>query len=165
VFLTSRDIPPIRAVFKNSNPRNLSLLDPGFHDETKKDVVIVLRKMFETIKDNRDVLDDTWPDPSILESLLTFATDPQPLFIYVSTLGRFMADDSENPKDQLKLWLEQDTNASQLSDPEMSESRHVGLKTQHCHNTALAPPQQCHGIMKGACLDFGPDIWHTLPPT
>ena len=118
VLLTSRSTSTIGEAFNDAKTkhttRDLSLLD--FSDDSKTDISAFLGKRFAAIKNEKHITENPWPDPKDLAHLLTLATNPSPLFIYAATLCLFVNDGTDNPKFQLKLWLDQsDNNNSQLS--------------------------------------------------
>ena len=57
------------------------------------------------IRETQKIDERTWPASDQLDKLRTLATTPDPLFIYVATLCRFLETNSENPTDPLELWL------------------------------------------------------------
>ncbi|KAH8653107.1 WD40-repeat-containing domain protein [Tricladium varicosporioides] len=124
VFLTSRSANPIVNAFEGPENkvtlyRSVALHGGEFSAETKTDISTFLKEQFTTIKTKGKITKDPWPDPKDLDRLLNLATHPSPLFIYATTLCRFVYDDDdegrEEPGDQLDLWLEQcDSNAPQL---------------------------------------------------
>lgn len=123
VFLTSRSAPPIVNAFNNLNKhpgayQSLTLGD-DFNGETKDDISAFLRATFANIKTQSEVTENPWPDPEDLDRLVDLATNPSPLFIYASTLCRFVYDGEDewvDPTERLKLWLTKcDSNASQLN--------------------------------------------------
>lgn len=122
VFLTSRSIYPIEAAFlelerKNTEYHKLALHEE-FYDETKADIAAFLKRRFADIKTEYRIPKEPWPGHGELDRLISFATTPSPLFIYASTLCRFVDDREgrEDPTERLADWLEQcDRNTPQLS--------------------------------------------------
>lgn len=122
VFSTSRATTPIVDAFQNltdsSTAYHSLALHKEFYEETKADISAYLKGAFTTIKTRRKIKKDPWPDPNDMDRLITLATTPSPLFIYASTLCRFVDDGTgkKPPTQQLKRWLKQcDSNASRLN--------------------------------------------------
>ncbi|KAK1838447.1 vegetative incompatibility protein het-e-1 [Colletotrichum chrysophilum] len=74
-------------------------------------VVIIIDALdesrFAIIKEASLVLQEPWPTPQDLDYLVHLTTDPEPLFIYASTLCCFIYDEehAEPPDIRLKNWL------------------------------------------------------------
>lgn len=138
VFVTSRKSPAISKAFeslKDPNAyRNLAL-ENDHVDETKFDISIFLRAQFERIRKESGIAEDPWPAKSDLDHLVKLATTPAPLFVYASTLCRFVYSGEnylDDPTARLLKWLEQcDRNSSQLCqiyEPIMNEVFSGGLR-------------------------------------
>jgi hypothetical protein len=130
VLLTSRSADLIVDAFDNlkDNAYHRLALDEEFYDETKADISAFLKARFATIKAKAKITKDPWPDPKDLDRLVSLATEPSPLFIYASTLCRFVYEEGgrKRPAKQLKLWLEQsDNNALHLNQTYMPILRQV----------------------------------------
>ncbi|KAJ5609868.1 hypothetical protein N7528_009134 [Penicillium herquei] len=120
VFVTGRVISPLVDAFqildsKGVKYRSLAL-QTDFREETEKDISMFLKDTFQAIRTRRNVLEDPWPEPDDMEKLVRLATNPSPLFIYASTLCLFVDDGKsrKSPIKQVKAWLSQRKNASQL---------------------------------------------------
>ena len=122
VFLTSRSTNLVNAAFEDLQVNDIAhrslALHEDYYDETKADISAYLRVTFTTIKARRKIKKVPWPDPEDMDRLITLATTPSPLFIYASTLCRFVDDEKgrKPPMLQLNRWLKQcDSHASQLN--------------------------------------------------
>lgn len=121
VLVTSRHTHRIGAAFKDldglpSKAYRKLALHNAFPEETKEDVAVFLKARFASIREKKHI-SGGWPDPSDFDRIVNLATSPSPLFIYVTTLCRFIYDGSGRvqPTKRLKGWLEQcDSNTPQL---------------------------------------------------
>ena len=127
VFATSRPTPIIDSYFKDLKQSmgrfkipcySLSLLDPDFYEETVVDIEIYLKESFASIKtENRHLKDAIWPVNEEIEKTVSLSTRPYPLFVYASTLVRYINGRGINPASRLTDWLERsDTNSEQLDE-------------------------------------------------
>ncbi|KAM0343700.1 hypothetical protein ACHAPU_008291 [Fusarium lateritium] len=109
ILFTSRPSPRITEAFKSHSHVRKLVLSQDFSADTKSDIRIFLQVRFEDIKIKRNVQETPWPTVEDLDRLVELAANPEPLFIYASTLCRFVYDEERprNPKSQLKLWLSQ----------------------------------------------------------
>ena len=96
--------------------RSLDLHGVEFLEETKADIRLFLEKQFAEIRAQTwGGLVKEWPPADVLDTIVELATKPEPLFVYASTLCRFVAH-GNTPKRKLQVWLEQSGNdKSQLS--------------------------------------------------
>ncbi|KAI5863657.1 hypothetical protein GGS23DRAFT_509310 [Durotheca rogersii] len=118
IFLTSRPTGAITSAFNGLDTAKYTklALNEDFVGETKEDISTFLSKQFEDIKLRLEI-EDPWPMSKDLERLVSLATTPWPLFIYASTVCRFIDDEEglKDPVERLELWLEQsDANTPQL---------------------------------------------------
>ncbi|KAF5658363.1 G-protein beta WD-40 repeat-containing protein [Fusarium heterosporum] len=128
VLFTSRPAPRIVEAFKALSHVRKLVLNQDFSAETKSDIRTFLRVRFGDIKIKRNVQETPWPTAEDLDRLVELAANPEPLFIYASTLCRFVYDEERprNPKNQLKLWLSQcehhKSQLHQIYDPILSQA-------------------------------------------
>lgn len=121
VLVTSRDTHSIVRALKRLDGFGRHVyeklaLHEEFPEETKGDIAAFLQMQFAVIKEDYGIMGD-WPDPSDLGRIVNLATSPSPLFIYASTLCRFIDDGKgrEQPTERLEVWLDQcDGNTPQL---------------------------------------------------
>lgn len=85
-------------------------LQEEYHEETKSDIEAYIVTRFAEIKKKRRIKRDPWPEAADLKSLLHHSTNPSPLFIYASSLFRFI-DSKFSVVQQLEKWM-QTTKAS-----------------------------------------------------
>lgn len=108
ILVTSRATTELELVFENLKEKGkvyeILRLQDKFAEETKKDIEAFLRGSFAEIRKKNKIKLDPWPTEKDIQQLLSRATDPSPLFVYASSLIRFI--DGFSPKDQLKAWLE-----------------------------------------------------------
>lgn len=119
ILLTSRDERPIGPRIRESEAEGVthssSLLDVHTLEESKKDIRAYLETCMTQIRNDREIHENQWPSSDDLERLYTLATTPSPLFIYVATVYRsFITEAFEPPQDQLKRWLANNHENSQL---------------------------------------------------
>ncbi|KAJ5741151.1 hypothetical protein N7493_001023 [Penicillium malachiteum] len=120
LFVTGRVINPLVDAFQILDSKGVKYcilaLQTDFREETEKDISMFLNDTFQAIRTRRNVLEDPWPEPDDMEKLVRLATNPSPLFIYASTLCLFVDDGKgrKSPVKQVKAWLSQRKNASQL---------------------------------------------------
>ncbi|KAK7402748.1 hypothetical protein QQX98_011505 [Neonectria punicea] len=111
VLFTSRFAPPIVDAFggiqeAGTQCRTLALHDE-FCEETKAEIELVLTDSPAEIKKKRRIRMEPWPRPEDLTYVVNQATAPSPLFIYASTLLRFVDDKRErrSPTKRFQTWL------------------------------------------------------------
>jgi hypothetical protein len=117
VLFTSRSAPSILDAFRPHKAVRKLLFHQEFSADNKSDIRTFLKAKFDDIRTKCNVQQDPWPIVEDLDRLVELATTPEPLFIYAATLCRFVYDEKRprNPKNQLKLWLNQgERNKSQL---------------------------------------------------
>lgn len=121
VFLTSRNSADIDEKFKDLAASDVSYqrlnLHQEYSDESKSDIETYLTRMFTEIR-QKSIVPELWPDRADMDTILELATTPSPLFIYVSTLHRFLTTKGrgKTPRLQLKKWLLSSSHGvSQLS--------------------------------------------------
>ena len=85
-------------------------LQEEYHEETRSDIEAYIVTKFAEIKKKRRVKRDPWPEAADLQSLVYHSTNPSPLFIYASSLFRFI-DSKFSVVQQLEKWT-QTTKAS-----------------------------------------------------
>lgn len=97
---------------------NLSLLDPEFSEETIADVGLYLKDTFAAIKKgNRHFKSLIWPSNKDMGMVISLCTKPKPLFVYASTLCRYVNESGKTPVRRLADWLKRsDDNAEQLDE-------------------------------------------------
>ncbi|RTE70725.1 hypothetical protein BHE90_014871 [Fusarium euwallaceae] len=112
VLFTSRFAPPIANAFgviqrAGTRLRTLALHEE-FYEETKADIEAVLRDNLADIKRNAMIEKEPWPEDKEVEYVVSQATTPSPLFIYITTLIRFIAGERglSDPVERFKTWLE-----------------------------------------------------------
>jgi hypothetical protein len=120
VLLASRSDPRViralESLVTDGSIRELQL-HRVFPGDTKTDIRTYLQAGFTNINTRAKIKQDPWPRMEDVDRLVELATSPEPLFIYASTLLRFVYDEKHlrNPKNQLKIWLQQcKDNKSQL---------------------------------------------------
>ncbi|PYH91862.1 hypothetical protein BO71DRAFT_458880 [Aspergillus ellipticus CBS 707.79] len=107
ILITSRPELPIREAI-NKIPKgdyeHLVLQDIS-PEQIKLDLGVFLRSKFDEIKSNRaDIIScPDWPGENTIEALTERAF---PLFIFASTICRFVADESEDPEERLSGIME-----------------------------------------------------------
>ncbi|KAH7363609.1 hypothetical protein B0T11DRAFT_257395 [Plectosphaerella cucumerina] len=115
VLVTSRADLDIIDAFEDlkAKPHRLNL-HREFHEDAKHDIRIYLDRKFTYIKKKCRIKENPWPAPHDLDRLLRLSSEPDPLFIYASTLCRFVYNEDssgnsatpEDPKTQLQQWLQ-----------------------------------------------------------
>ncbi|RSL75569.1 hypothetical protein CEP51_010758 [Fusarium floridanum] len=112
VLFTSRFAPPIANAFgviqrAGTRLRTLALHEE-FYEETKADIEAILRDNLADIKRNAMIEKEPWPEDKEVEYVVSQATTPSPLFIYITTLIRFIAGERglSDPVERFKTWLE-----------------------------------------------------------
>ncbi|RBR12020.1 uncharacterized protein FIESC28_08790 [Fusarium coffeatum] len=106
LLVTSRDEDVIRAAIARQ-PHEKLLLATTYHDDNIKDIEFILRIGFQRIRNERGI-EQTWPTEEQFREAVHRSTNPSPLFIYATTLLRFLGDGSRIsiPKKRLKSWIE-----------------------------------------------------------
>ncbi|CEJ82920.1 hypothetical protein VHEMI02960 [[Torrubiella] hemipterigena] len=108
VLVTSRATTELELVLENLAEKGrvyeVLRLQEEFAEETKEDIEAFLRSSFAEIRKKRKIKRDTWPTEEDIQLLLSRATDPSPLFVYASSLIRFI--DRFSPTKQLEKWLQ-----------------------------------------------------------
>lgn len=90
-------------------------LQHEFADETRQDIERYMRTTFSQIRKYKKVKRDPWPREAEIQLLLSRATDPSPLFVYASSLFRFL--EGSSPTKQLEKWLQvSSTSSGQLQE-------------------------------------------------
>ncbi|KAG5823866.1 hypothetical protein H9Q74_006016 [Fusarium xylarioides] len=120
ILVTSRDELPLRKAMNQVPHRSLSLAT-DFCEEAASDIEEVLKHGFTKIRIDTKI-EEAWPTNDQFQEILKRATDPSPLFIYASTLLRFVHDDKpqSHPKRRLDSWLNrQDESSSTTQVDEM----------------------------------------------
>jgi hypothetical protein len=118
VLLTSRDT---KSIVENLGVKTISVhpIDglADYDSETIGDIsrYIVDKLEYVRAKEMKNT-EAPWPDLDRREKLITMATSPSPLFIYASTLCRFVYDGTgrHDPEDQLEQWLQNTSSKSRL---------------------------------------------------
>ncbi|KAM5369980.1 hypothetical protein ACJZ2D_008663 [Fusarium nematophilum] len=124
VLFTSRSDNTIFDTFQelkgHGSPHCTLALHERYKYETKQEIRAFLTSEFEKIS-NRErmkrIMVETWPAPEDISFVVDRATEPSPLFIYASTVIRFIDDAKRkrNPIDRLQTWIRQcHKNKSQL---------------------------------------------------
>ncbi|KAH7198896.1 uncharacterized protein B0J16DRAFT_47357 [Fusarium flagelliforme] len=106
LLLTSRDEDPIRAAIVRQAHERL-LLATTYHDDNITDIESILRIGFQRIRKEAGI-EPTWPTEEQFREVLHRSTNPSPLFIYATTLLRFLGDGTrlKVPKKRLNSWIE-----------------------------------------------------------
>ncbi|KAL3588289.1 hypothetical protein FPOAC2_10442 [Fusarium poae] len=114
-LFTSREADYIRATFQGITHQPL-LLHRESKDETQQDIRAYLTYNFAKIKATKHI-DGKWPQDDDISLVVHRATTPTPLFIYASTLLKYIHNDKGtiNTVRKFKLWIKQcKNNQSQL---------------------------------------------------
>ncbi|OJJ66294.1 hypothetical protein ASPBRDRAFT_424327 [Aspergillus brasiliensis CBS 101740] len=136
VLFTSRSASTIMDTFDDLTGEQIEYrilaMQNAFKDETEKDMAMFLRAKFREIRKKRQVIQDPWPVPEDMDDLIKLATTPSPLFIYASTLCRFVDDGTgrRNPVKQLQIWLKQRNSPSQFEQIYQPVMRQILLGTE-----------------------------------
>ncbi|CEJ82927.1 hypothetical protein VHEMI02966 [[Torrubiella] hemipterigena] len=108
ILVTSRATTDLELVFENLAEKGkvyeILRLQDEFAEETKEDIEAFLRSSFAEIRKKKKIKRDPWPTEEDVQLLLSRATDPSPLFVYASSLLRFI--DRFSPTKQLEKWLQ-----------------------------------------------------------
>lgn len=81
-------------------------LHKKYPEETRDDIEAYLKAEFARSKAKERFTGGPWPSEPDMELILTQATQPSPLFIYASTLCKFInATKGKAPRKQLESWL------------------------------------------------------------
>lgn len=137
VICTSRLTPTIDESFETLKEslekqrvlyHNLSLLDPEFSEETVADVGLYLKDTFLAIKKgNRHFKGIIWPSNKEMEMVISLCTKPKPLFVYASTLCRYVNGNGKNPVRRLADWLKRSDNNAEQLDEKLDETYRIVL--------------------------------------
>lgn len=119
IFVTSRSTTELETTFEtlaeNGYHCEALRLQDEFAEETKSDIESYLRSSFAQIRKNRRIKRNPWPKEEEIALLVSRATDPSPLFVYASSLVRFI--DRFSPTKQLEKWLQASSSSNdQLHD-------------------------------------------------
>ncbi|KAF5007509.1 hypothetical protein FDECE_6156 [Fusarium decemcellulare] len=121
VLLTSRQTHPIRNTFRKLEDDRYPYVSMSLHeelpDETREDIRTFLTMEFGRIREKKNI-EGAWPNPNHVNLVVNRATTPSPLFIYASTLLRFIDNEegTVNSFRQFDKWIKQcKENTSQLS--------------------------------------------------
>ncbi|KAK2733737.1 hypothetical protein FQN57_001964 [Myotisia sp. PD_48] len=105
-FLTSRPELPIRLGFKEITD---DFQDVDLHDmpngEITRDIALFLKDEFKKIRKDHE-LESSWPGDEAIQALILKAV---PLFIYATTICRFIGDRNWSPQNRLHIILEDQT--------------------------------------------------------
>ncbi|CAG7560616.1 unnamed protein product [Fusarium equiseti] len=106
LLVTSRDEDPIRAAIVRQAHEKL-LLATTYHDDNITDIESILRVGFQRIRKEAGI-EPTWPTEEQFREVVHRSTNPSPLFIYATTLLRFLGDGTRLrvPKKRLNNWIE-----------------------------------------------------------
>lgn len=106
LIVTSRDEDPVRAAIVRHAHEKL-LLATTYHDDNISDIESILRVGFQRIRKERKI-EHTWPTEEQFREVVERSTSPSPLFIYATTLLRFLGDGTRLgiPKKRLTSWIE-----------------------------------------------------------
>jgi energy-coupling factor transporter ATP-binding protein EcfA2 len=106
LLVTSRDEDPVRAAIVRHGHKRLSLAT-AYHDDNISDIESILRVGFQRIRKERKI-EHTWPTEEQFREVVRRSTNPSPLFIYATTLLRFLGDGTRLgvPKKRLRVWIE-----------------------------------------------------------
>jgi hypothetical protein len=97
LFVTSRMEKPIQDMFRRLAPASLRLHEIE-KDIVTSDVRAYLRTQFADIRRDHDIGDQSWPSPSYIDALTEQAGH---LFIYASTVTRYIGNRNYNPRTRL----------------------------------------------------------------
>lgn len=121
VLLTSRNTIAIAegfGILANATFQSLNL-HQEYSDESRADMETYLSHMFTQLASEGIASSlGPWPDAADMAAVLRLATTPSPLFIYASTLHKYLAQKyrGRNPRQQLEKWLDgADDGVSQLA--------------------------------------------------
>ncbi|KAJ4129755.1 hypothetical protein NW768_006724 [Fusarium equiseti] len=106
LLVTSRDEDPVRAAIVCHPHAKLSL-STTYRDDSISDIESILKVGFQRIKKERRI-EGTWPTEGQFREVVHRSTSPSPLFIYATTLLRFLGDGTHHgiPKSRLQSWIE-----------------------------------------------------------
>ena len=122
VFFSSRHTRPLSNAFEpfkdNMICREMALHEQ-FLDATHLEMRIVLKDGLGEIKRQHNVRQVSWPNVEDFNTILRYATNPSPLFIYTSTFLRYI--NGRDPNKRLQKWLERSRHSisqlDQIYDP------------------------------------------------
>ncbi len=164
VLLTSRGARLIDDAFRTLRDEQIPYEGLRLHEqhaeETKADISAYLHKRFLGMTKTSRMDRREWPAPAQMDRLLKLATFPSPLFIYASTLCRFVEDRGRGrtPRTQLNFWLSRsDRGISQLGSmylPILEEVFQLGPE-EECDFTSGALLQG-HTILSAVILLASP---------
>lgn len=112
VLITSKKAFSIPRAFENVKEKGQPYCEIALHEEYKVQMTAEIRQYltseFGAIKQRKGIQVDPWPTPKDFELLFSEATTDSPLFIYASTLIRFV-DQTKlgcEPTAQLQNWID-----------------------------------------------------------
>lgn len=120
ILVTSRATPQLEPQFEMLAEcrinYNMLRLQDEFGDETKEDMEKYIRTEFRQIRRRRRIKKDPWPGEDDIQTIISRATQPSPLFIYAASLFRFIAGSPySEPVEKLRNWLQvQSTDSDQM---------------------------------------------------
>ena len=108
----------MQSLMQRISVHSLCLLDPKYAEESVADIDTYLKESFAVIKnEHRFLKNRTWPNAKDVQKVIDLSTKPHPLFIYASTLVRFVKGRGTNPESRLLNWLKRcESNAGQLDE-------------------------------------------------
>ncbi|KAJ4003075.1 hypothetical protein NW752_011750 [Fusarium irregulare] len=116
IFFSSRNTRLLHNAFQ---PFKIKMVcrEMALHEQslasTRLEMRAVLKDGLEKVKEQSNIRQDPWPSDEDFNTILSYATSPSPLFIYMSTFLRHI--NSRDPGRRLQRWLEtSERSVSQL---------------------------------------------------
>lgn len=109
IICTSRNTQRLESVFSKIGKHDTLILHTFNPHKAGRDIRIYLKntlaQIYQDWTDKQE--EESWPSDDDLARLVELATDPDPLFIYASTLCLFVSENrrGRNPVGQLRKWL------------------------------------------------------------
>ncbi|KAF4473303.1 vegetative incompatibility het-e-1 [Fusarium agapanthi] len=171
VLITSRSAPEIVEAFEShlqDGTARILEIQREYPEDTKLDIQKFLRSSFAEIKNKRRVQKDPWPTINDLNRLVQLSTTPEPLFIYATTVCRFVSDKQQGPIRQLIIWLEQGSQSQlhQIYTPILDQAFLGFEEKEFCQKlrflgtiTVIARPPSTESLATILAIDLDDVSW------